>query len=55
MRALELGEPGMVCVPVPGVQSAVQQLVLDGGLSVAESLWPWRKDHEVLKAALGHR
>jgi hypothetical protein len=38
VRALELEAPGVVCAPVLGVQGAVQQLVLDGGLLVAESL-----------------
>ena len=54
MRALELGAPGVVCVPVLGVPSAVQQLVLDGGLLVAESLWPWRKDPKILGDPRGH-
>ena len=50
MRALELEAPGVVCAPVLGVLGAVQQLVLDGGLFVAESLWPWRKDPKILEA-----
>ena len=54
MRALEREAPGVVCAPVLGVQGAVQQLVLDGGLLVAESLWPWRKDPEILRAPRGH-
>ena len=55
MRAPELEAPGVVCAPALGVQGAVQQLVLDGGLSVAESLWPWRKDPEILKDRKGVR
>jgi hypothetical protein len=55
VRALELEAPGVVCVPVLGVPGAVQQLVLDGGLSVVESLWPWRKDPEILKDPKGHQ
>ncbi len=38
VRALELEAPGVVCAPAMGVRCAVQRLVLDGGLSVAESL-----------------
>ncbi len=54
VRALELEAPGVMCVPVLGVMGAVQQLVLGGGLLVAESLWPWRKDPEILRAPRGH-
>ena len=55
MRALELEAPGVVCAPALEVQGAVQQLVLDGGLSVAECLWPWRKDPKILKNRKGVR
>ena len=40
MRALELGEPGMVCALALEVQDEVLQLVLAGGLVVAGNLWP---------------
>ena len=53
--ALELGVPAVVCVLVLGVPGVVQQLVLDGGSFLAGSLWPWRKDPEILKAPRGHR
>ena len=53
--ALELGVPAVVCVLVLEVPGVVQQLVLDGGLFVAESLWLWRKDPEILKAPRGRQ
>ncbi len=47
--------PWVVCALVLGVPGVVWQLVIDGGLFVAGSLWPWRKDPEILKAPRGHQ